>query len=130
MAGLLATSPSVYEGAKYDPEHEGTRQCIAARESEGVRNLNSTNGYFGPYQMTDALVDGGVWMSMPELRKMFGKQRAVMLREWLHKTPMNKWNDPWLQDMVFWTVYDHGRGAKHWAGGRWSCPPRMAAWSR
>lgn len=130
LALTLATGPSVYEGPKFDPDHEGTRQCIAARESEGIRNIPSTNNYFGPYQMTDALVDGGVWMAMPELKRMFGKQRAVQLRDWLHRTPMNRWNDAWLQDLVFWTVYDHGAGAKHWRGGRWSCPTGMESWSR
>lgn len=130
LAASLASGPSAYTGALFDAAHEGTRQCIAVRESEGIRGLKSTNSYHGPYQMSDALVDGGAWMAMPELVKRFGKSGAVTVRKWMQRTPMEKWNNPWLQDLVFWAVYDHGAGYRHWKGGRWYCGPGMAGWSR
>lgn len=128
-----ATGPSTYTGDYYSPAHEGTRKCIAARESEGKRDATGANGkYRGPYQMVDPLADGAAWMMIPELSKWHGETKARLLSKWLRATPMNKW--PALyQDMAFWTVYSYkypGSGAKHWAGGRWVCRVEMRSWSR
>lgn len=129
-----ASLPSAYRGQYYSASEEGTRQCIATRESEGNRTGTGGNGrYEGPYQMLSPLVVGATWMMQPELRKMYGRKEGTRIARHLRATPLHKWDSPFFQDMAFWTVYSWkgtASGAKHWAGGRWSCPSGMAEWSR
>lgn len=122
VASSMATDSSAYTGSLFVALHEPVRACIAERESEGQRDaVNASGKHRGPYQMTDALTDGGLWMAMPELRKRFGARQARVIRIKYQRIPMDRWDWPWLQDLTFWAVWDHGNGAKHWAGGRWSC---------
>ncbi len=129
-----ASLPSAYVGRYYSASEEGTRRCIATRESEGNRTGTGGNGrYQGPYQMLGPLVVGATWMMRAELRDMYGHREGTMLARRLRATPLHKWDSPMLQDMAFWTIYSWkgtASGAKHWAGGRWSCPSGMRTWSR
>ena len=127
-----ATEKSTYSGAYFDWRSEGTRQCIAQRESNGRREaVNSTGKFQGPYQMSADLVVGATWMMLPELKRFFGPALGREVASDLRGIPMQKW-DPWLQDLAFWRVWNFGAGAKHWTGHgqRWACAPRMSVWAQ
>jgi hypothetical protein len=98
--------PSAYVGKEYNPRYESKRRCIVKRESNGYYTAVSSGGtYKGAYQMSAALGRGAAWM---------------MGRPDLLNVPVNRWSR-FEQDEAFWTIFNHGRGAAHWAGGRWSC---------
>ena len=103
---LVGVFPSAYVGKKYDPHYENKRKCIVRRESNGHYTAVSSGGtYKGAYQMSYALGRGAAWM---------------MGRPDLLTVPVNRWSR-FEQDEAFWTIFNHGRGAHHWAGGRWGC---------
>jgi hypothetical protein len=98
--------PSAYVGPKYNPRHEKTRRCIVARESSGYYTVSNPSGkYRGAYQMNSGLARAAA-------RKM-GRPDLV-------NKPIDTWSR-FAQDRAFWTIWDHGRGRSHWAGGRWHC---------
>jgi hypothetical protein len=103
---LYGVRPSAYIGRHYSPRHEATRRCIVRRESGGNYRIASPGGrYQGAYQFNPALA------------------RATALkmgRRDLAGTPMRRWSR-FDQDKAFWIVWNHGRGAGHWASTRHSC---------
>lgn len=120
---------SAYTGKYYRAVDEGYRRCIVARESNSNYTSTGRNGYYqGAYQMTQALARGAAWMMTAEIRATWPDHWRVV-RDTLLDTPAHRWSRYW-QDAAFWTVlgWDHDRrGAFHWAGGRYSCVPGMAA---
>ncbi len=44
----------------------------------------------------------------------------MMGRPDLLGVPVNRWSR-FEQDEAFWTIFNRGAGAHHWAGGRWGC---------
>jgi hypothetical protein len=105
-ADLVGVQPSLYRGGYYDTRYESTRRCIVERESEGQYSVVSSNGtWHGAYQFARGTSDiAARRMDRPDLVGV----------------PASQW-DRAEQDEAFWTMWDHGRGAGHWAGGRWSC---------
>lgn len=111
--------PSLYTGKWYMPKKEKMRKCIILRESHA--NYRSTSSiYHGAYQMTAALGDGAAWMMQKEVRKELGRETGIKMMRELRRTPVEKWNRYW-QDRAFWTIWRHGAGSHHWAGGSHSC---------
>ncbi len=116
---LFGFMPSLYTGKWYMANKEGVRRCIILRESHA--NYRSTSSiYHGAYQMTAALGDGAAWMMQKEVRNELGDSVGIHLMRKLRRTPVEKWNRYW-QDRAFWTIWRHGHGAHHWAGGSHSC---------
>lgn len=128
---VQGVQPSAYRGEFYIASQEAYRKCVAQREGRHQYWVTGSNGYYlGTYQMTHALAKGAVWMMGPELKRMFGKERGKQIRQELHATKPTKWGR-FYWDMAFYTVlnYKHpASGAKHWAGGRFSCTVGMADW--
>lgn len=133
MAALLAAMPlavsgahggsvasSEYTGHYYmvNPD-ESTRRCIVERESNNHPSSLSRGGHGGLYQMTEALWIGAVWMMTGDPIDPI----TSSTRKALQAKPVWKVSRYW-QTRAFWTVYNYtgkASGAKHWAGGRWSC---------
>lgn len=124
---------SVYTGKFYNEKAENFRQCIVQRESNnhysvtGGGNLDGKGGgdYQGAYQLSPALAEGATWMMAKESKEvgdgLYDEVRA------LQKVPANEWPRYW-QDRAFWTILNWDgdySGAKHWAGGRWTCSQGM-----
>lgn len=106
---------SLHRGTKYVREHDWIRRCIRARESNNFYNAVSRTGrYRGAYQFNDALKVGAAWMMQKQLRATHGKAVAVEVGRALRAAPMNQWHIYW-QDRAFWTIWNNGKGRKHWA---------------
>jgi hypothetical protein len=106
---------SMHRGARYAPKHERLRKCIRQRESNNFYNAVSRTGtYRGAYQFSPALTVGAAWMIQKQLRATHGKQVAVEIGRALRSAPMNQWAIYW-QDRAFWTIWNNGKGRKHWA---------------
>ncbi len=116
--------PSLYRGRFYRSAIEPKRLCIVRRESEGhYFSVNHTGKYRGAYQVSPELARGATWMMLPEHEQLLGSARAQALMAQLRTTPFDRWTRYW-QDALFSTVMNWkytGSGAKHWAGGRWTC---------
>jgi hypothetical protein len=109
--------PSLYTGKWYAPKWEKTRKCIMDRESNfNYRAANRTSSARGAYQFLDSQWRVSLThMLMPEHRHMKKQVKA------LRNKPIHKWNRYW-QDAAFYTVWRHGKGAKHWYyHGRLGC---------
>ena len=121
---------SAYTGRKYRPADEQYRRCVAQREGRHQYGVTGSNGmYQGTYQMTAALVRGAAWEMRDELIDTWGKAGRKTFRVLL-VTPGHRWSR-FYQDMAFWTILNargERSGAKHWAGGRFTYTPGMAAW--
>lgn len=121
---------SAYVGRYYNPADEGYRKCVAQREGRFQYWTTGANGrYVGTYQMTRALARGAVWMMAKEWADLYGPAVAKRMREQLHTVDPTRWSrEVW--DQAFWTVLNWSgprSGARHWAGGRFTCTPGMAA---
>ena len=121
--------PSAYTGHYYRSVDEGFRLCVGQREGRHQYWVTGSRGrYVGTYQMTRALARGAVWMMAREWAHLYGKAQARHMRVTLHHTDPTKWSrEVW--DQAFWTVLNYKgprSGARHWAGGRYSCTPGMA----
>jgi hypothetical protein len=95
-------SPSAYQGKHYDARFEPIRRCIVWRESNGqyrVRSRVSTAS--GAYQFID-----GTWRNNSGL-----------------SAPASA-HSRYEQDRVFWKLWNHGKGWRHWWYGQ-----RYACWS-
>jgi hypothetical protein len=103
---LTAIKPSLYTGPFYDARFEIIRRCIVKREAEGDYTVvNSESRAAGAYQF------------MPGTSHVV----ATMIgRPDLRNVPANEWPRV-AQDQGFWTLWDHGAGARHWANGRYDC---------
>lgn len=122
--------PSAYTGRKYRPQDEAYRRCVAQREGRHQYGVTGSNGlYQGTYQKTAALVRGAAWEMRDELIDTWGSAGKATFRI-LHTTPGHRWSR-FYQDMAFWTILNargDRSGAKHWAGGRFTCTPGMDHW--
>lgn len=121
---------SSYTGRKFRAQDEPYRRCVAQREGRHQYGVTGSNGmYQGTYQMTAALVRGAAWEMRAELIATWGSAGRHTFRTLL-ATPGHRW-DRFYQDMAFWTILNargERSGAKHWAGGRFTCTPGMASW--
>lgn len=102
-------------------------ECVAERESHSnPRSTNRANGYFGMFQFNDALTDGATWMMLDWLKTWHPKPREFAAR--LRATEMHKWPANLQIAAMVETLNHRGKwtGAKHWAGGRWTCTPGKA----
>jgi hypothetical protein len=103
---MVGVERSLYRGRYYVKRHEPVRRCIVRRESNGLyRVVNRSSGAAGAYQF------------LPSTSNYVARQ---MGRRDLVGIPANRWNRL-EQDKAFWTLWDHGRGRGHWAGGRFAC---------
>jgi muramidase (phage lysozyme) len=109
-------SRSTYTGKHYAPRWEAWRKCVVWRESrDNPKARNRTSSASGTYQFLDrAWRKSLTWMLLPEHKN---QRRDVIA---LRAIPINAWPRYW-QDAAFWTVLDHGKGAKHWAAQRSAC---------
>jgi hypothetical protein len=116
----------LYNGKYALPGQREFTLCVLKRESNNHWfSTNRSGGYAGGFQFSYALTKGASWMIEPELITMFGKTTGHDIAVTLRKTPMQKWG-PFYQHMAFATVLNwNGKnsGARHWAGGRWTCTP-------
>ena len=117
---LRGVFKSAYVGTFYDPRYEKKRMCIVKRESNGYYTVVSGGGYYGAYQFNDGWRKGAASLMYKTLKKEVGAANALRLVSALKARRINKWSRYW-QDRAFWTVFNHGRGAANWAGGRWTC---------
>ena len=122
-------APSAYTGRYYNPADEPYRLCVAQREGRHNYSGTGSNGlYQGTYQMTRELVRGAIWMASREWAHLYGKAAARSIREQLHAAkPATYSRAVW--DQLFWTVLNWNgprSGARHWAGGRFTCTPGSA----
>jgi hypothetical protein len=103
-------SDSTYTGKHHNPRWEAWRKCVVWRESrDNPRAANQGSSARGLYQFLDRSWRTSLThMLMPEHRD----QRSDVIA--LRAKPINEWPRYW-QDAAFWTVLDHGAGAKHWA---------------
>jgi hypothetical protein len=121
VARLSSVKPSAYVGSFYDKRFEKKRRCIQFRESNGSYTVRSANGkYLGAYQMNPGLGRAVTFLMARSLRAEVGPAQATTLLVALRARPVNRWSRYW-QDRAFWTIFNHGRGAAHWAGGYVSC---------
>jgi hypothetical protein len=122
--------PSAYTGRKYRAEHEQFRLCVAQREGRFQYGVTGSNGFYeSTYQMTDALVRGAAWEMRDELVDTWGRAGWRTFRVLL-RTPGRNWSRFYM-DMAFWTILNARgdlSGARHWAGGRFTCQPGMASY--
>lgn len=121
--------PSAYIGKYFAPRDEPFRKCVAQREGRHQYWITGANGkYVGTYQMTRALARGAVWMMQREWAELYGPAKAREMRVTLHSTDPTRWSRE-IWDQAFWTVLNWSgprSGARHWAGGRFTCTPGMA----
>jgi hypothetical protein len=117
---LRGVFKSAYVGSFYDSRYEKKRMCIVKRESNGYYTVKSRGGYYGAYQFNDGFRKGAASMMYKSLKKEVGATYALQLVSSLKKKKINRWSRYW-QDRAFWTVFNHGRGAANWSGGRWTC---------
>jgi peptidoglycan hydrolase-like protein with peptidoglycan-binding domain len=118
---LRGVYASAYTGAYYDSRYEAKRRCIVSRESHGYYTVRSANGlYNGAYQMTASLGVGATKKMLASVAAEVGATTAASLMAKLRLTTPNKWSRYW-QDRAFWTIFNHGAGASHWAGGYVNC---------
>jgi hypothetical protein len=96
---MFGVKASAYRGSYYDGRFERTRKCIVRKESGGNYRIASRYGtYKGAYQFNSYLARATA--------KRMGRSD-------LAGKPMNQWSR-YDQDRAFWTVWNHGRGARNW----------------
>ncbi|MFN8159192.1 MAG: peptidoglycan-binding domain-containing protein [Candidatus Nanopelagicales bacterium] len=118
---LRGVYASAYIGSYYDKRFEAKRRCIVNRESHGYYTVRSANGmYNGAYQMTASLGVGVTKKMLSSVAAEVGASTAASLMAKLRTTTPNRWSRYW-QDRAFWTIFNHGAGASHWAGGYVNC---------
>ena len=94
--------PSAYVGPYYDARYEAYRRCVVKRESEGKYYVVERNsGAAGAYQFMPA------W--------------THTIQQWTGHYVLIRKMTRYEQDYAFWRVFNHGKGARNWAGGRWYC---------
>lgn len=99
VAGIL---PSAYRGPYYDARWESFRRCVVKRESNGHYDArNPTSSASGAYQFLRA------WTAT--IQKWTGEHVPIY--------QMSRY----AQDLAFWRALNHGKGARNWAGGGYSC---------
>lgn len=122
--------PSAYQGRLYDRQLDvNYRRCVGQREGQWVYWITDPDGYYGTYQLTRALGVGAGWMVAKELKRTYPHKVAKRIGAQLRAHTPDKWTR-FYADMAFWVILRGGTGhgtsgAKHWAGGNWSCTPGM-----
>jgi len=82
--------------------------------------LNHSKKYKGAYQFDDAFSDGAGWRIQKSMREQgVPKEQAFHIGEQLRKIPAHRWH-AFYQDWGFWSIFDNGRGKKHWPNTRGS----------
>lgn len=103
---MVGIERSLYRGRYYVKRHESVRRCIVRRESNGYYRVeNRSSSAAGAYQF---LLSTSNYVA----RKMDRRD--------LVGVPASRWNRL-EQDKAFWTLWNHGRGRGHWAGGNYAC---------
>jgi hypothetical protein len=115
---------STYTGKYYDPAREQYRICVIQRESGG--NYDEPSGpWRGAYQFSDTLAAGALRAMRAEIVAVYGNAGRQAL-DALEGTLIYTW-PRFFQDAAFWTTFNKGAGAGHWAGGSWYCNPARNA---
>jgi len=115
---------STYTGKYYDKAREQYRICVIQRESGG--NYEESSGpWRGAYQFSDSLAAGALRTMRDEMVKSYGDAGRRVIDS-LEGTLIYTW-PRFFQDMAFWTTFNKGAGASHWAGGGWYCNPARNA---
>lgn len=122
---------SAYKGKYFTASMEPYRKCVAYHEGRHQYWTTGGNGFYeSTYQMTDALVVGAAWMITPELKKTYGRDTALKIRDTLMDTRGREWSRYYM-DMAFWTVLNwegQGSGLHHWDAQRHRCHTNMTRW--
>ena len=115
---------STYTGKYYDPTREQYRICVIQRESGG--NYDEPSGpWRGAYQFSDSLAAGALRAMSAEIIEVYGNAGRQAINR-LEGTLIYTW-PRFFQDAAFWTTFNFGAGASHWAGGSWYCNPARNA---
>ncbi|TEX52118.1 MAG: hypothetical protein B7C55_02120 [Actinomycetales bacterium mxb001] len=115
---------STYTGKYYDKSREQYRICVIQRESGG--NYDEPSGpWRGAYQFSDSLAAGALRAMRAEMVEVYGDAGKRVIDS-LEGTLIYTW-PRFFQDMAFWTTFNRGAGASHWAGGSWYCNPARNA---
>ena len=115
---------STYTGKYYDRSREQYRLCVIQRESGG--NYDEPSGpWRGAYQFSDSLAAGALRAMRAEIVEVYGNAGRRALDS-LEGTLIYTW-PRFFQDAAFWTTFNKGAGASHWAGGSWYCNPARNA---
>jgi len=115
---------STYTGKYFDRSREQYRLCVIQRESGG--NYDEPSGpWRGAYQFSDSLAAGALRTMRAEIVETYGDAGRRALDS-LEGTYIHTW-PRFFQDTAFWTIFDKGAGASHWAGGNWFCNPARNA---
>lgn len=115
---------STYTGRYYDRAREQYRLCVIQRESGG--NYDEPSGpWRGAYQFSDSLAAGALRAMRAEIVEVYGEPGKRALDS-LEGTFIHTW-PRFFQDAAFWTTFNKGAGASHWAGGSWYCNPARNA---
>lgn len=115
---------STYTGKYYDRAREQYRICVIQRESGG--NYDEPSGpWRGAYQFSDSLAAGALRTMRAEIVEVYGEPGKRALDS-LEGTLIHTW-PRFFQDAAFWTTFNKGAGASHWAGGNWYCNPARNA---
>jgi hypothetical protein len=102
--------PSTYVGKFYAPRFESYRRCVVFRESrDNVRARNPRSSAAGLYQFLDRA--WRVSLTHMVMKEHKDRRREVVA---LRGKPIHHWPRYW-QDAAFWTAFNFGAGAKHWA---------------
>ena len=115
---------SAYVGRLYEPAYEQYRLCVVQREG-GANYTVINSGWprtYGVYQFLDGWKYSILDRLAPEFISWYGKPAFEEVRAKLLNKHINQWNRFW-QDAAFWLIFDHGKGASNWQGGRWFCNP-------
>jgi hypothetical protein len=115
---------STYTGKYYDRAREQYRICVIQRESGG--NYDEPSGpWRGAYQFSDSLAAGALRAMRTEIVEVYGNAGKQAIDS-LEGTLIHTW-PRFFQDAAFWTTFNKGAGASHWAGGSWFCNPARNA---
>jgi len=115
---------STYTGKYYDKSREQYRLCVIQRESGG--NYDEPSGpWRGAYQFSDTLAAGALRAMRAEISDVYGNAGRQALDS-LEGKLIYTW-PRFFQDAAFWTTFNKGAGASHWAGGSWFCDPARNA---
>jgi hypothetical protein len=115
---------STYTGKYYDKAREQYRLCVIQRESGG--NYAEPSGpWRGAYQFNDGLAASALRAMRDEIVEEYGPAGKRAL-DALEGTYIHTW-PRFFQDAAFWTTFNRGAGASHWAGGSWFCDPARNA---
>ena len=115
---------STYTGKYYDRSREQYRICVIQRESGG--NYDEPSGpWRGAYQFSDSLAAGALRAMRAEIIEVYGNAGKQAI-DALEGTLIYTW-PRFFQDAAFWTTFNKGAGASHWAGGNWYCNPARNA---